>query len=240
MTRVSQTGQDILNDRVGTRKGYTGHLNDTAADLVYMKARYYDPQIGRFYSNDPVGFSVGNPMMFNRYGYANDNPYRYIDPDGRLSYLVSRPLEISDKFNHNFIVHHAEYLGDPNARVRSFGDVGDDTTGEVNEDTEGFSNGTKATDKYRWESLSEGDNSGVTFRPIDATDEKVESLADGVVGGQEYSLKPEWQGGINSNSAAGAVAHRADGGSSHVENGISQPGASVHDRVEINEENDFE
>ena len=84
MTRVSQTGQEILNDRVGTRKGYTGHLNDTAADLVYMKARYYDPQIGRFYSNDPVGFTVSNPMMFNRYAYANNNPYSYVDPDGRL------------------------------------------------------------------------------------------------------------------------------------------------------------
>lgn len=68
----------------------------------------------------------------------------------------------------------------------------------------------------------------------------MESLADGVVGGQEYSLKPEWQGEINSNIAADAVAHRADGGSPHVENGISQPGASVHDRVEINEENDVQ
>ena len=47
-----------------------------------MKARYYDAQIGRFYSNDPVGFSVGNPMMFNRYGYGNNNPYSYVDPEG--------------------------------------------------------------------------------------------------------------------------------------------------------------
>jgi uncharacterized protein RhaS with RHS repeats len=46
-----------------------------------MQARYYDPVIGRFYSNDPAGFS--NVHNFNRYAYANNNPYKYVDPDGR-------------------------------------------------------------------------------------------------------------------------------------------------------------
>ncbi|MEI5638301.1 MULTISPECIES: RHS repeat domain-containing protein [unclassified Pseudoalteromonas] len=35
--------------------GYTGHKYDTDIGLTYMQARYYDPVIGRFYSNDPVG-----------------------------------------------------------------------------------------------------------------------------------------------------------------------------------------
>jgi RHS repeat-associated protein len=39
--------------------------------------RYYDPQIGRFLSVDPV------TTNFNRYNYANNNPYRFSDPDGR-------------------------------------------------------------------------------------------------------------------------------------------------------------
>jgi RHS repeat-associated protein len=63
--------------------GYTGHVEDHDLKLTYMQQRYYDPVIGRFYSNDPVGFSADKPMMFNRYAYANNNPYRYIDPDGR-------------------------------------------------------------------------------------------------------------------------------------------------------------
>ncbi|MDP2714944.1 RHS repeat-associated core domain-containing protein [Rheinheimera sp.] len=63
--------------------GYTGHLEDDDLQLTYMQQRYYDPLIGRFYSNDPVGFTASNPMMFNRYAYANNNPYKYIDPDGR-------------------------------------------------------------------------------------------------------------------------------------------------------------
>ena len=77
------TGKEFFNDRTGSRKGYTGHLKDSGSDLVYMKARFYDPVIGRFYSNDPVGFTASNPMMFNRYAYANNNPFNYIDPDGR-------------------------------------------------------------------------------------------------------------------------------------------------------------
>lgn len=81
--RVSETGEEFQHDRVESRKGYTGHLKDEGSDLVYMKARFYDPQIGRFYSNDPVGFQANAPMMFNRYAYANNNPYRYVDPDGR-------------------------------------------------------------------------------------------------------------------------------------------------------------
>jgi RHS repeat-associated protein len=61
--------------------GFTGHKFDTDLELSYMQARYYDPVIGRFYSNDPVGFS--NVHNFNRYTYANNNPYKYVDPDGR-------------------------------------------------------------------------------------------------------------------------------------------------------------
>ncbi|KKO46415.1 hypothetical protein WG68_06530 [Arsukibacterium ikkense] len=65
------------------KPGYTGHVEDEDLQLTYMQQRYYDPVIGRFYSNDPVGFTPSNPMMFNRYAYANNNPYKFVDPDGR-------------------------------------------------------------------------------------------------------------------------------------------------------------
>lgn len=59
-----------------------------------MQARYYDPVIGRFYSNDPVGFK--NVHNFNRYTYANNNPYKYTDPDGRDASLVAKPAWLAD------------------------------------------------------------------------------------------------------------------------------------------------
>ena len=63
--------------------GYTGHVNDPDTGLVYMQARYYDPSVGRFLSVDPVGPSPGDGFTFNRYNYANDNPAKFTDPDGR-------------------------------------------------------------------------------------------------------------------------------------------------------------
>lgn len=63
--------------------GYTGHVQDAATSLVYMQQRYYDPESGRFLSVDPVT-ALSNPVrLFNRYRYAANNPYRFIDPDGR-------------------------------------------------------------------------------------------------------------------------------------------------------------
>ncbi|WP_407353138.1 RHS repeat domain-containing protein [Luteimonas sp. R10] len=67
------------------RPGYTGHVMDAATGLMYMQQRYYDPAIGRFLSVDPVGVSTSSGANFNRYWYANNNPYSFIDPDGRQS-----------------------------------------------------------------------------------------------------------------------------------------------------------
>nr|WP_266197952.1 hypothetical protein [Shewanella piezotolerans] len=46
--------------------------------------------MGRFYSNDPVGYTAANPVMsFNRYMYVNNNPYKYNDPNGEfLNFIV--------------------------------------------------------------------------------------------------------------------------------------------------------
>jgi RHS repeat-associated protein len=69
------------------RPGYTGHVEDAATGLTYMQQRYYDPAIGRFLSVDPVTANSATGANFNRYWYANNNPYRFTDPDGRLGEL---------------------------------------------------------------------------------------------------------------------------------------------------------
>jgi len=70
--------------------GYTGHVQEAATGLIYMQQRYYDPIIGRFLSVDPVTANSGTGANFNRYWYANNNPYRFFDPDGRQSCTVSK------------------------------------------------------------------------------------------------------------------------------------------------------
>jgi RHS repeat-associated protein len=69
------------NDKIG----FAGKPFDDSTGLSYMGARYYDPTLGRFMAVDPVSFSFDNLHSFNRYAYANDNPYRFVDPDGQES-----------------------------------------------------------------------------------------------------------------------------------------------------------
>ena len=40
-------------------------------------------------SIDPVKFKARSPVSFNRYAYANNNPYKYVDPDGEFAQLIS-------------------------------------------------------------------------------------------------------------------------------------------------------
>lgn len=81
-THYAPYGQ-VLNRSMRDGPGYTGHEEDPATGLNYMQQRYYDPQSGRFVSTDPI-LPTDNGEDFNRYEYANDNPYRYTDPDGRM------------------------------------------------------------------------------------------------------------------------------------------------------------
>ncbi len=76
-------GEQLDSTSENEKLAYTGKEHDDVTGLTYFGARYYDPHLGRFMSVDPVGFVESNPMSFNRYAYANGNPYRFIDPDGR-------------------------------------------------------------------------------------------------------------------------------------------------------------
>lgn len=77
-------GQQIFNRPATDGPGYTGHVFDSSTGLNYMQQRYYDPMIGRFLSVDPVSADSATGSNFNRYWYANNNPYKFKDPDGRI------------------------------------------------------------------------------------------------------------------------------------------------------------
>jgi RHS repeat-associated protein len=59
---------------------YTGREFDTETNIYFYRARYYDPNIGRFLSEDPLRFGPGDP---NFYDYVSNNPVLYRDPSGR-------------------------------------------------------------------------------------------------------------------------------------------------------------
>ncbi len=55
-------------------------------DLYFYRSRYYDPTIGRFLSEDVVGFLSGD---FNWYRYVGNNPINYIDPEGKAGIHIA-------------------------------------------------------------------------------------------------------------------------------------------------------
>ena len=63
--------------------GFTGHERDDATGLYYFKARYYDPETGRFLTEDPFEGTREQPPSLHRYLYAYQNPTVYTDPTGR-------------------------------------------------------------------------------------------------------------------------------------------------------------
>jgi RHS repeat-associated protein len=80
--------------------GYTGKFEEPDLGIQDFGARWYDPRIGRFLAIDPAGFDPQNPQSFNRYAYANNNPYKYVDPDERvpllLPFIVGLGLELGN------------------------------------------------------------------------------------------------------------------------------------------------
>ncbi|WP_312236693.1 RHS repeat-associated core domain-containing protein [Stenotrophomonas sp.] len=82
---------EVINRPLAGGPGYTGHVEDAETGLNYMQQRYYEPEVGRFLSVDPVT-AYNNPIgQFNRYRYADSNPYRFVDPDGRMSSMADHP-----------------------------------------------------------------------------------------------------------------------------------------------------
>jgi hypothetical protein len=73
----------------------------------YYRARYYDPQGGRFMSEDPIDWLGGD---VNFYRYASNEPSRFIDPLERTVYICHRPLNLVGFFsflnNHPNLVTH--------------------------------------------------------------------------------------------------------------------------------------
>jgi RHS repeat-associated protein len=57
--------------------GQLGVMNESNS-LLYMRARYYDSQVGRFITQDPIGLAGG----LNLYAYVDNNPANAIDPSG--------------------------------------------------------------------------------------------------------------------------------------------------------------
>ena len=83
-TKPATTVNPDISDR-----GFTGHKqNNTGSNdlgLIYMNARYYLPEVGRFVSADTIVPEAEEPQSYNRYAYANNSPVNFTDPTGHCT-----------------------------------------------------------------------------------------------------------------------------------------------------------
>ena len=76
------SGQEISSTdpaAVDTLFGYTGRDWDSDTSLQQNRARWYDPETGRWISQDPIGFAAGDA---NLYRYVGNGPTNATDPSG--------------------------------------------------------------------------------------------------------------------------------------------------------------
>jgi len=94
--------ENSIAGSAANNKRFAGKEKDAETGLSYFGARYEDPRTGRFISVDPVGAVdprtsktnealLLNPQRLNTYANALNNPYRYVDPDGRDIALIVDP-----------------------------------------------------------------------------------------------------------------------------------------------------
>ncbi|AOT69961.1 RHS repeat domain-containing protein [Geosporobacter ferrireducens] len=72
---------------------YAGYRYDEEIDLYYLNARYYDPKIARFITQDTYKGQLNDPLSLNLYTYCANNPISYYDPTG-FAYVWNRYGEI--------------------------------------------------------------------------------------------------------------------------------------------------
>ncbi len=64
---------------------YAGEWTDTTG-LQYLRARYVNPYLNQFIQLDSIMPEYKHPQSLNKYSYALNNPIRYTDPNGNVSY----------------------------------------------------------------------------------------------------------------------------------------------------------
>jgi RHS repeat-associated protein len=70
------------NGSFGNPFRFTGQYFDSEIGQYYLRARQYDPHLGRFISRDPILGKFEEPLTLHKYLYCRNDPILFIDPDG--------------------------------------------------------------------------------------------------------------------------------------------------------------
>ncbi len=123
-TRYEPYGATVGGTHNPNGIGFTGHVNDPDTGLVYMQQRYYEPLAARFLSVDPVVTDTSTGEQFGRYVYANNNPYKFVDPDGRFAHRGNHGDRGDCRHDAGQCATRGPLLSRPGALFHTDGDAG--------------------------------------------------------------------------------------------------------------------
>ena len=92
---ISHTGNSFVIFGYNGRDGVVTDKNG----LIYMRARYYSPEMRRFINADIIPGEISNAVTLNRFAYANGNPVSFVDPFG-----LSAEREIEHNYTQAILV----------------------------------------------------------------------------------------------------------------------------------------
>lgn len=131
---------------------------DSGSNLYFLRARYYDPELGRFISRDPIKGTLTNPQSQNPYAYSLNNPVNYSDPSGEQTVVTefiklcaravttvgTKASSLLQRSAQNPVVQTIEYHGnDLRNPATTYGYTLRNATGEVIKFGETISPGTR-------------------------------------------------------------------------------------------------
>ena len=84
--KVQSFSYTAFGEQMSTQKvsgfAYNAEAYDAATGMINLRARQYEPALGRFEQKDIVRGTAGYPILLNRYLYCRNNGVNYIDPTG--------------------------------------------------------------------------------------------------------------------------------------------------------------
>ncbi|MDR6884016.1 RHS repeat-associated core domain-containing protein [Bacillus sp. 3255] len=107
MTKLNTYQYDIWGNIVSQEENvpqpfkYSGEMFDDATSLQYLRARWYDPSMGRFINEDTYEGQIDNPLSLNLYTYVQNNPLTRIDPSGHTPLALYLMLSINQAVEDN-------------------------------------------------------------------------------------------------------------------------------------------
>ncbi|NQX67316.1 glycoside hydrolase family protein [Paenibacillus alba] len=136
-TKLNSYSYDVFGNTVSRQENlpqpfkYSGEMMDDKVGLQYLRARWYDPSMGRFVQEDTYAGQIDNPLSQNRFTYVSNNPIFYKDPTGHKfecegcsseenkkaddNYYERRnnnPSQVSDKLVY-FVANYEQFYGKP-------------------------------------------------------------------------------------------------------------------------------